>query len=372
MANEAAPPTLAELEAAGLYDPDDEFAPQKLELLTLLTSLGATIDDMLADADRLPMIVTRYVTGGKDRYTVHQVAEQTGIATSTILDLWRAVGLVDPGDRSVFTDADIESFRFFASAADLVGPNQATQMARVLGSAMARVANASISMLVIDVGRGALQQDPTGLGLARQNLVISMMLPQFTGTMGTLLLHHIDVAQRSTDDVRRSQGDYDTLPLVVAFVDLVDSTVMTRTLGPDALGRALAAFEVEMSDLVTVHGGRIVKLIGDEAMFTCADPADACTIALEAAETFRSHPLLPPVRTGLAFGDVILREGDCFGPVVNLAARLVKLARPNGVVIDSALAEAIEGAAGFEVGSTIEHAVKGFDEPARYNELTRS
>lgn len=37
----------------------------------------------------------------------------------------------------------------------------------------------------------------------------------------------------------------------------------------------------------------------------------------------------------MAGGELLLRDGDCFGPVVNLAARAVKAAAPGAVVVAS-------------------------------------
>ena len=75
-------------------------------------------------------------------------------------------------------------------------------------------------------------------------------------------------------------------------------------------------------------GGRTVKFIGDEVMFVASDPAACCEIALQLASLFSHHARVPPVRVGLAFGDCLSRDGDYFGPVVNLAARIVKRAGP--------------------------------------------
>ena len=65
----------------------------------------------------------------------------------------------------------------------------------------------------------------------------------------------------------------------------------------------------------------MVKLIGDEILYTAPDATSACAIALDLADTFRDHPIVPPVRVGLAGGQVMLLDGDVFGPVVNLADR---------------------------------------------------
>jgi adenylate cyclase len=57
---------------------------------------------------------------------------------------------------------------------------------------------------------------------------------------------------------------------------------------------------------VSHQGGRLVKLIGDEAMFVVEDPVAACAVALELA----THPDLPPIRVGLADGSIIAAYAD--------------------------------------------------------------
>src|SRR5437870_2321682 len=49
-------------------------------------------------------------------------------------------------------------------------------------------------------------------------------------------------------------------------------------------------------------------------------------------------------QAGIASGAVMLRDGDCFGAVVNLAARAVKLARPGHIVVSGHVRAAVEGA----------------------------
>ncbi|HEX4246518.1 MAG TPA: hypothetical protein VH008_01530, partial [Pseudonocardia sp.] len=50
------------------------------------------------------------------------------------------------------------------------------------------------------------------------------------------------------------------------------------------------------------------------------------------------EPRLPALRVGLAHGRVVALDGDLYGSVVNLAARLVHQAEPGRVVSDAALA----------------------------------
>jgi class 3 adenylate cyclase len=89
-------------------------------------------------------------------------------------------------------------------------------------------------------------------------------------------------------------------------------------------------------DQVNVAGGRVVKLIGDEAMFMVEDPLAACALASAMVER-SPHP----VRVGLACGPAVALHGDYYGPTVNLAARLVTAASPSTVVVSGEVKDAV-------------------------------
>jgi len=144
----------------------------------------------------------------------------------------------------------------------------------------------------------------------------------------------------------------------VAFVDLVGSTALAQRLPIGQIGAVLSEFERLAADAVTAGAGRVVKLIGDEVLYTASDEAAGAAIALALAHTFAAHPQIPSVRAGLAAGDVLLRDGDVFGPVVNLAARVVRLAAPGEVLAPVSLARAA-GVAAEPLGR---HELKGFGE----------
>ena len=110
-----------------------------------------------------------------------------------------------------------------------------------------------------------------------------------------------------------------------------------------------------------------MKLIGDEVLYTASDEACACAIALDLAGTFAEHPVVPTVRAGVAAGEVLLREGDVFGPVVNLAARAVKAA-PAGEVVAPAT---VAAAAGIRAEPLGQHQLKGFDDEVELCRLVR-
>ncbi|MDQ1457558.1 MAG: adenylate cyclase [Actinomycetota bacterium] len=163
------------------------------------------------------------------------------------------------------------------------------------------------------------------------------------------------------DLVRRSVG----------FADLVDSTAWTQQLDLPDLSRALSTFDSTASEIVVGRGGRVVKLIGDSVMFVANDAVTATDIALALVDAFAAHESLPPVRAGIASGDVLARDGDYSGAVVNLAARAVNVARPSTVLVDAETHAALAGSAAFSGHPAGAFALKGFAERVRLARVQR-
>ena len=59
-------------------------------------------------------------------------------------------------------------------------------------------------------------------------------------------------------------------------------------------------FEALATDIVTAHGGRVIKTVGDEILFVTLDAAPAAAIALDLVDTMAEDDLLPDVRVGMA------------------------------------------------------------------------
>jgi class 3 adenylate cyclase len=282
--------------------------------------------------------------------------------------LWRAAGFADPGpDVAVAAEGSVAIVQSFAAAASLFGEEAVFQLVRVLGSAMARVADAIISAFNVNVAPGAVASDPSGLRIVQANLDSMVFLPMLNEAMDQLLRLHLAAAAREGGP--SLEAGYEAQELSVGFADLVGSTALAQQLAGGALGRALGAFEAEASDLIIKHGGRVVKFIGDEIMFVTADPDAAYLIGLELAEAFNAHDVLPPVRVGLARGDVLTSGGDCFGTVVSLAARAAREARPGEVIV----AEAASNLPSWcHVVEAAERELKGFATPVVLGRLERS
>jgi adenylate cyclase len=121
--------------------------------------------------------------------------------------------------------------------------------------------------------------------------------------------------------------------IAVGFADMVGFTLLSQHLSDEELAAVVRRFEEISHDIVTSARGRVVKMIGDEVMFVVDSVAAAARIGLSLADAYADDDLLSDVRVGLACGPVLLRDGDYFGPTVNLAHRIVNIGNPGTVLM---------------------------------------
>ena len=367
-------PGAAELEASGLYDPAAPDAADRLALLEYLLGLGATVEELVdAGTAGFPLVASRIALWGPGRrFTLDEVEGRLGVDHSTLLRTWRAAGFADPEpDARLFAEQDVEMFEVMQAGLDFFGEEVIVQLLRVLGSAAARIAEASISAFFVNVVPSALAHDSSELALARANTDSILLLDGLTRGFDALVRHHIEQGFRA-DSPLDGTGGIDLVHKSIGFADLVGSTTWTQQLDFIALSHALSDFENTASEIVIADRGRVVKLIGDEVMFVTDDAPTAVDIGLALIEAFAAHAVLPPVRAGIASGEVVARDGDYSGAVVNLAARALSVAEPSKLLVDRATALASRDDARFVAGAEREHALKGFDEPVPLREITRA
>lgn len=133
--------------------------------------------------------------------------------------------------------------------------------------------------------------------------------------------------------------------LAVLFADIAGSTRLYEQLGDvqalATIGRCLALVQ----DASRGHGGRTIKTIGDEAMvvFPTADQAAAAAAEIQhkMSELARVGNLRVAFRVGFHFGAAIEADGDVFGDSVNVAARMVALAKSGQIILSAPTAEAM-------------------------------
>jgi class 3 adenylate cyclase len=357
-----------QLIALGVYDPSDEHAELRLELLNYLLDLGASAGDLVAyERDSLPGLAAVLAIRDGPFLTLNEVAEGSELEVDEIRRIVRAAGFPDPDpDTPAFTQGFSSLLSSGRDAVEIFGEHGFYQLVRVMGAAMARVADAVVSAFLVEIEPDAEREDPVGLAVARANVEAASLLPLVPTTLDVLFRQHLLLAQRPYSPLADRVG-FETQQLVVGFVDLVGSAELAEELSISELGALLGAFEEMALDTVTQAWGRVVKLIGDEVLFTAPDPAAACRIALELAAACDAQELLPAAHVGLAGGSVMLREGDVFGPVVNLAARFVKEAEPGQVVTT----EEIARSAGCAFEAIGHRRLKGMATEAQLVALTR-
>ena len=326
----------AELEQAGLYVPDGPHAAERLALLHYLVQRSATLDDLLEYREELPALAMVVALRHGDPLTVDDMARRSGVDRDQVVRIVRACGFTEPGpDERAFSDGMARLCALVPSAVDLFGDEAVFQLLRVMGASSIRMADALVSSFLANVEPTVRDGDLVGLELAKANVAAVELFPEVVSGLDTLLRQHLVQLRRSSSG---HDGGYETRDLCVGFIDLVDSTVLARDVPMDELGDLLSEFERLASDTVTAGGGRGVKLIGDEVLYTTDDPTAAARIALEVTGRLHDHPQLPEVRAGVVSGRVMLRDGDVFGPVVHLAARVVKVGAPGDVIASAGLA----------------------------------
>jgi len=301
-------------------------------LRRFLLDTGAPADDIeRADAEGwLPLLtLDRLVSPGPARYDAAGVAAHAGCDEEELRQLWRAVGFPDvPDGLAVFTDADVDAARRLAKGVR-PGTDFATilRQVRVISASAARIA----SVVADDWGDTVLRERVAGVD---DDTIALGLIERFNGDDLTALLVHVTGLQLRAAVWRRMALDASPdLAVAIGFADLAGYTELSAELEPDRLAAFVGEWEEVVYDTAARHGGRIVKTIGDEAMFAGL-PAQVARIALALRDAARNRGL-PEVRSGLAAGLVVARDGDFYGPVVNLASRLTEIA-PAGAIYASA------------------------------------
>ncbi|MHB1446383.1 MAG: adenylate/guanylate cyclase domain-containing protein [Acidimicrobiales bacterium] len=291
--------------------------------------------------------VDQAVMGGAAGLTPAELVAAAGVPAAVAARLWRSLGIpaVSRGQPS-FYEADLEALRV---ALDYLGPDPteagALQQVRGLAGAMSRVAEAAVDAWEVS---GAELDDSDVMASRREGLE----------ALAVYVLRRQLYAALRRRPARPAEGNGSRV--VVGFVDLVRFTALTESVAEEDLARLVARFEEVAFEVVARHGGRVVKTIGDAVMFVADTPAAALRAARALVDAYQADPLVPSARAGLAAGPVLAREGDYFGHPVNLAARIVEVARPGVVVADAMVRQALAGDQDLEWSRLPPKRLKGF------------
>lgn len=347
-------------QAAGLYDPDAGKAADRLALLQFLSDEGCDLEEMLdADSrDRLFALAgDRLIRPTRPRWDCESAAKELGTDAETVSRAWRSFGLAAPVE-PVLGELDLEALRTCLLVRDLLGDEASSGLARVLGSGIARLAEAESAAMRSGLG-GTVDRGRTDseASVARAYAAVATLVPAIGVLLDAVHRHHLDAARRHFEEVAPTP---DSVRCGVGFADLSNFTQMSQEMPLPQLSKLLAVFEETASDTVHDAGGRVVKFLGDAVMFVAPTAPVLARIACELVGHERAREACLEVRAGMAYGDVLAQDGDYFGPPVNLAARLVAAAEPGQVLASPATAALLVD---YDVTELEPRQLRGIDAP---------
>lgn len=326
---------------AGLLDGlDGKELEAREELLGRLADEGYTLEELkeAVAEDRLALLPVERVLGG--RYTAEEIAERTELPVELLIRIRRLLGLPEaqPHER-VFGEEEVEasqSIKMFIDSG--IGEDAIAEITRVLGESMSRVAATTMSAFAdAFLQEGDSEQEVAWrfAGLAEQ------LVPAFSPVLLAAYRAHLRAAVQqgmlSRDELAAGQlvGEQE---MAVCFADLVGFTTLGGQLETEELGSVITSFS-ELAADVADSQVRLVKMIGDAAMFSCREPAPLVRAALSLLEAAEDADL-PSLRAGVACGRALPRAGDLYGHAVNLASRVTGIARPGSVLCTSEVRDA--------------------------------
>ncbi len=338
---------MIDFEAEGLLDGvADGGREERLRLLEHLAADGATLEELkdAVAAGRLALLpVERALAGDGRRYTAREIAEISGVPLDLLRRFSAALGVpyTDP-DEPRGTEADLEAARRIKTFREAGLPEEGMmQVARTIGMGSARIAEANRELAIKALAQpGDSERDIALRFVAAAEFMMPLVGPTLVHAVQANMLEQIRRDVIATEDL--ASGDVrGTVNLTVCFADLVEFTQLGEEIPAEELGLVAGRLE-EMATAVAEPPVRLVKTIGDAAMFVSSEPAPLlrASLALIAAAEAEGDEF-PLLRAGLATGPTLPQSGDYYGRAVNLASRVTGVARPGSVVVDEVTKNAV-------------------------------
>jgi adenylate cyclase len=133
----------------------------------------------------------------------------------------------------------------------------------------------------------------------------------------------------------------------ILFADVAGSTSLYQRHGDSAAMQCIGNAVAVMERVIDANRGRVVKTIGDEVMAVFNTADDALRASFEIQWQVSELPPLGgeqiAVRVGFHYGSVLDRDGDVFGDSVNLAARLVGVAKAGQIITSGRTLATVDG-----------------------------
>jgi class 3 adenylate cyclase len=350
------------LEAAGIAN-----ARGRAALIDYLDKHGFTTDEMVA-AERAGRLFglagDALQRSGRPIYSLRTAADVLGVALDDIATAWAVLGLtVASHDEVALSQADVDGLATWVALKAVMSDEGAFGFLRVLGAAMARLAEAEAAV-VRAASPDLHTHSHDELLTAQAYRAAAEFVPRIGALIDAVHRHHLSSARTHFEGVMRDTSA--SVVCGIGFADLSGFTALTQLLTPAELSSLLNEFNATVSDVVHADGGRVVKFIGDEVMWVSSTPELLAKAAVDLVDHPKAREAQMQVRAGLNYGEVLAINGDYFGNAVNLAARLVAAAEPGQILATSAVRDELpEWPAVVQDPLTL----KGFDDPVTAYDL---
>lgn len=306
------------------------------------------------DPSALISAMSVFLLGEQPSLTRQDVVERSGLPVDVTRERWRTLGFpaVDDGDVA-FTPADVEALRLTQTLIDIGVLTAETEQAfiRSTGHTFARLAEWQAQAILGPMLTSDDDQVP--LDMIDEIVPIAERVQSYVWRR-----HLLSAANRL---LLRETNSSEGFKMCAGFADIVGYTSRSRQMSTSELATMVERFEEITTRLITDHGGQLIKTIGDEVLFVVDSPYECALLALELLEQHLTDDDFPEVRVGMAYGHVLSRLGDVFGPVVNVASRLTSVARPGRAVMDNAMAEVLRDEESLRVRPMRRTSVKGYE-----------
>jgi adenylate cyclase len=352
---------------AGRWTP---AAAAYVRVVARLRARGHTLAEIKQASDHGQLAVgpiEDLLSGSEGRYTVREVARETGLEEGLIERFLAAMGL---GWRApeLLSDEDLEMLRYVATVLEAGLPAVAfLQLARVYGQAIAQIAEAEVRLIHLYVHEPLMREGMPNVEIAEEmeglaRALIPFVVPLLRYTHDRMLGYFVeqDVIGHMESDLAESSSEEGRVRVAIVFADLAGYARLTVERGDE---EALAAVErfVDAVERTLPSDARVIKTLGDEVMVVGPDASGLVRWAVGLGSA--GVPGDPPPRIGMHFGEALYRDGDYYGREINQAARVVARAGGGEVLVTRPVVDAAAALDDVRFERIGEVGLKGFSEP---------
>ena len=111
--------------------------------------------------------------------------------------------------------------------------------------------------------------------------------------------------------------------------------------------------------LLKKYNGKLVKEMGDGTLSHFPSSVDATNCSIELQKSLKKNTKLN-VRIGVHHGEVLFKDKDVYGDVVNIASRLETMSPAGGVLVSKNVYDELSNRKGYEWSLTWTSILKGY------------